>query len=195
MRKGLMVLGAALAAAGVYSCTAIPPAVPASSTNPMEVLQRSPRVYHVEYTAMVDSMETALATTYLAGGMRAERPFRRPADDAPEQGSTRDRALAEYWAARDLLETGADSAAVALLEKALETDPTFMMGHMYLGEVLLGQGRVEDAAVIFARILSHDSRNSRAIAGLARCYLKIGDGDKARSALIDAVIFDRAKRG
>ncbi|MCP1336550.1 thioredoxin [Futiania mangrovi] len=41
----------------------------------------------------------------------------------------------------------------------------------------------EQAAQLFARVLQHDQKNLRAIGGLARCYLKLGETDRAREML------------
>ena len=50
-------------------------------------------------------------------------------------------------------------------------------------EAALDAGDIEIAAQVFAQILQDDPANSRAIAGLAKCYLKSGDLDRAEQTL------------
>ena len=67
---------------------------------------------------------------------------------------------------------GATDAAEASLDEALG-----------LAEEMLAQGNLQEAAEIFAGILGEDQQNARALAGLAGCYLKSGDRDRAAKTL------------
>jgi putative thioredoxin len=64
-------------------------------------------------------------------------------------------------------DAGVDDAAAALeaADKALET------------------GDLQGAAELYAAVLQEDSQNINAISGLARCYLKTGDLDRAEQTL------------
>jgi putative thioredoxin len=51
------------------------------------------------------------------------------------------------------------------------------------GEELVEQGDLHGAAEVFASILQEDRDNAHALAGLAQCYLKSGDLDRARQTI------------
>lgn len=51
------------------------------------------------------------------------------------------------------------------------------------GEALLEEGDLQGAAEIFAAILQEDRENAAALAGLAQCYLKSGDLERARQTI------------
>ncbi len=59
-------------------------------------------------------------------------------------------------------------------------------------EEMLAQGAVVDAAQTFAAVLGEDANNARALAGLARAHLALGEIDKAEGLLTTApdTIFD-----
>ncbi len=67
---------------------------------------------------------------------------------------------------------GATDEAGASLEEALS-----------VAEEAIEAGDLQQAAEIFATILSEDRQNVRALVGLANCYLKSGDVDRARQTL------------
>ena len=50
------------------------------------------------------------------------------------------------------------------------------------GEAALEQGDVQGAAQMFAQLLQADPQNAKAVAGLARCHIAIGDIEKAKAA-------------
>lgn len=51
------------------------------------------------------------------------------------------------------------------------------------GETLLGEGDVQAAAELFASVLQVDKQNVQALAGLAQCYLKTGDLERAEQMI------------
>ena len=51
------------------------------------------------------------------------------------------------------------------------------------GEELLEQGDLQGAAEIFATVLQEDRTNAEALAGLASCYMKSGDAERAKQTL------------
>ncbi|MBO0903774.1 thioredoxin [Jiella sonneratiae] len=57
---------------------------------------------------------------------------------------------------------------------------------------LLSEGDVASAAQLFGAVLQHEPGHAGASAGLAECYLKSGDAERAR-ALIDQVPADKAE--
>lgn len=57
--------------------------------------------------------------------------------------------------------------------------------HIDAADALLAEGDVSGAADLYARILEADAENIRALAGLARCHVALGEIDKARG-LLDA---------
>src|SRR5690606_8502205 len=50
-------------------------------------------------------------------------------------------------------------------------------------EAALETGDLQTAAGTFAAVLQEDQQNAQALAGLARCYLKSGDADRAEQTL------------
>ncbi|MBX9845766.1 MAG: thioredoxin [Xanthobacteraceae bacterium] len=50
-------------------------------------------------------------------------------------------------------------------------------------EALLAEGDAQSAAQIYAQLIQEDDTNVGAVAGLARCYLAVGQLDKAKEAL------------
>jgi putative thioredoxin len=53
-------------------------------------------------------------------------------------------------------------------------------------EAALAEDDFGTAGALFAQVLNHDAENIRAMAGMARCYLKAGKPDKAREVLASA---------
>lgn len=51
------------------------------------------------------------------------------------------------------------------------------------GDALLEEGDLQGAAEIFAAVLGEDRENAQALAGLAQCYLKSGDLERARQTI------------
>lgn len=50
-------------------------------------------------------------------------------------------------------------------------------------DAALADGDVGNAGALYAQVLNHDPQNIRAMAGMARCYLKAGKPEKARELL------------
>src|SRR5690606_36443802 len=48
---------------------------------------------------------------------------------------------------------------------------------------ILAEGAAADAAQVYSAVLGEEQENTRAIAGLARCYLALDDVEKARATL------------
>lgn len=67
---------------------------------------------------------------------------------------------------------GATDAAEASLDDALN-----------VAEEMLQAGNLQEAAEIFAGVLGEDQQNVRALCGLASCYLKSGDRERAAQTL------------
>jgi tetratricopeptide (TPR) repeat protein len=166
-----------------------------ASLNPVEILDKSPRIYHIGFETIADSLETARAAAYLAGGLMGD--LERAAVDAgsAEHQPAASLAYIEYLKAKRRYEAGASGFAVKHLKKALEIDPEFRPAHLLSAEMLLDEHRVNEAASLFGRILSRDITDSDALVGLARCLMLMGRLDEAKQALVDAVIFDRVNLG
>jgi tetratricopeptide (TPR) repeat protein len=161
------------------------------SLNPIEVLEKSPRIYHIGFEPIADSMETARVTAYLTGTLAADFVI-----VAVDTGSVEDQSPAllarlEYVKAKRRYEAGATGFAVKHLRRALEIDPGYRPAHLLSAEMLLAEHRVKEAASVFSRIINQDVTDSDALVGLARCLMLMGRLDEAKMALVDAVIFDR----
>jgi tetratricopeptide (TPR) repeat protein len=162
-----------------------------ATANPIEILERSPRIYHIKFEPMVDSLETELMSTYMLGIPDIE-PGPAPANADPDRAeSDRDRARVEYLRAKRRFEGGAPGAAYRHISRTLELDPGYEPAYLLLGELLLVQYRVKEAKELFANIVTRDVTNSDALVGLARCFMLTGSIENARKALIDAIIFNR----
>jgi tetratricopeptide (TPR) repeat protein len=175
-------------AAVVLSCTPKLHPDKRFDLSPVEIIERSPRIYHIKFEAFSDSIDTVRAARYL------KHDWAEPADRGTTPGGTEsERRLAEieYWKARRRLAGGAGRAALQHVRKALEIDPGFKPSYVLLGKLLLAQGRVNEASDLFTKIVSWDVTNSDALVGLARCHMLRGQVDLARKALVDAIIFDR----
>lgn len=165
--------------------------------NPIEILNRSPRVYQIAFKAFADSIETTRASAYIAGSLEAAASpgemveaaladSSKIADLAPRQV-----AQVEYIKARRRFDVGADRAAGYHLKRAMAADPGYRPPYLLLGEMLLDRRAVDEACDVFSKVLERDSTDSDALVGLARCHAMSGRLSDARRALVDAVIFDR----
>jgi tetratricopeptide (TPR) repeat protein len=177
-------------AALMPSCVPRVAGPPADSLNPVEILERSPRTYHIRFEDIADKIETDRAALYLEGSLGAE--FATDLLDTTEIGEVtdKDRALVEYGKAVRRFHGGAGRASLMHTRKALELDPGYGPAYVLLGNLLLAQGRTEDALDLFSQVVRWDMTNSEALVGLARCYMFAGQLDSARHALVDAVIYD-----
>jgi tetratricopeptide (TPR) repeat protein len=168
---------------------------PEGSANPVEILDKSPRIYHIGFETIADSVETLHAAAYLAGGLVGDLEM--AALDAGTSGNQSDaaRVRTEYSKARRRYDAGASGVAVMHLRKAMEIDPEFRPAQLLSAEMFLDDHKVKEAATIYGRILNRDVTDSDALVGLARCLMLMGRLEEARRALIDAVIFDRVNLG
>jgi Tfp pilus assembly protein PilF len=78
-------------------------------------------------------------------------------------------------------------AAIPLLERASDRSPDCSAPRLRLAEVLLMQGRLEEAGRHFRRVLEAEPDNARAALGLARLAQRRGDLQKALGYLQQAV--------
>ncbi len=182
---------AALLTVLTVACSPRVTGIGGASLNPIEVLERSPRVYHIRFESFADSVETKRAVAYLDGGLGPELAVA-PLDTAGLGDlSDGDLARVEYYKAVKRFEGGAGRASLNHVRKSLELDPGYGPSYILLGKLLLAQGRTKEALDLFRQVLSWDPSNSGALVGLAQCYLFTGEPDSARQALIDAVIYNR----
>lgn len=181
----LSVLGLGLACSPRYVRDA------GQTANPIEILERSPRIYHIKFEPLADSLDIDLISTYMLGNL-ASHYEEIPADNVPGKAdSPRDEARAEYIKAKRRFQGGAVGPAFTHISRALELDPSYEPSYILLGDLLLAQYRVKEASELFTKIVSGDVTNSDALVGLAKCFMLTGNMDSARKALIDAVIFNR----
>ncbi len=79
-----------------------------------------------------------------------------------------------------------ESAIKSFIDRLLGDDPkSAALGDLIeSGDQLLDAGDLQGAAEAFAAVLQQDRSNGDALAGLAQCYLKSGDVDRARQTLV-----------
>ena len=159
--------------------------------NPVEVLEKSPRVYHIRFEGFADSLETRRAAAYMSDTFGTELEVVSVDTAGADSISDSDRAMIEYNKAVRRYEAGAGRASLTHTRRALELDPGHGPSYVLLGNLLLAQGRTGEALSLFRRIVAWDPTDSEALVGLARCYMYSGSLDSARMVLIDAVIYDR----
>ena len=66
------------------------------------------------------------------------------------------------------------------------TEPSPVDQALAAAEEAFEAGDIGGAGALFAQVLNHDEQNTKALAGMARCYLKAGKLDKARD-IVDQV--------
>ena len=77
-----------------------------------------------------------------------------------------------------------ESAIKAFVDRLVADDAELGLGEILkAGEQSLEQGDLQGAAEIFATILQEDRTNAEALAGLASCYMKSGDINRAAQTL------------
>ena len=168
----------------------VPPAFnPNISSNPIDVIERSPRIYHIEFRAIAESLSISLLTGYLERDL-VRAPRSAYGIGVEEFGDSV--AMNEYLVALRALDQGNFDDAIFHLRKTVDRNPEFEKPYILLADMLRDHGEIRSAMQLYLKVLSLDQTNSRALSGLARCMLMVGDIDKARSAFIDAVIFDRS---
>jgi tetratricopeptide (TPR) repeat protein len=192
LRLGLVLTGLA-----VFSCSPRLLDQSEATRNPIEILDKSPRIYQIAFKSFADSLETARASSYITGSLdvalfpdkRVEAALK---DSAAAEGlRPREVAEVEYIKARRRFDVGAFGVAAYHLKQAMAADHTYRPAYLLLGELLLERKAVEEASDLFCKVLEQDSTDSDAFIGLARCDILMGRLDDARRALVDAVIFDR----
>ena len=77
--------------------------------------------------------------------------------------------------------------ALPLREHVVKLAPTYVPGRLRLGDVLLKTNRAEDAARVYAEVLSRVPGEPYALLGLARCALVKNDWAKAKEHLEAAI--------
>ncbi len=168
----------------------VPPAFnPNLSSNPIDVIERSPRIYHIEFRAIAESLSISMLTDYLERDLiRAPRS----AYGLKFEDFCDSVAMNEYLLALRALDQGKFEDAISHLRKTVDRNPELGKPYILLADMLRDRGEIKSAMQLYLKVLSLDQTNSYALSGLARCMLMVGDIDRARSAFIDAVIFDRS---
>ena len=170
---------------------------PGQSVNPIDILDKSPRIYQIGFRAIADSIETARASAYLQrnldyAALPGPRVLAAVGDSVRARSlSPREAAQLDYYKARRRYDAGAEQAAAYHVKRAMAADATYRPPYLLLGEMLLGRGALEQAFDLYSKVLTWDSADSDALVGLARCHMRMGKIDDARRALVDAVIYDR----
>jgi tetratricopeptide (TPR) repeat protein/predicted regulator of Ras-like GTPase activity (Roadblock/LC7/MglB family) len=96
--------------------------------------------------------------------------------DELKRALTRDPASRQFLALADeLRRQGQVEEAIEVLKRGLEQSPAAVAGHVALGRLLQGQGRLDEASVAFQDALNLDPQNLVAIRQLADLHLSRGD--------------------
>lgn len=179
--------------AGVYLILAllqgcVPPAFdPNLSSNPIDVIERSPRIYHIGFEAIAESLNISLVSDYLERDLLADPRSVYGIEDTADSA-----AMGEYLAALASLDQGDFDDASLHLKNAIDHSPQFERPYILLANLLRERGEIKSAMQLYFKVLSFDKTSSKALSGLARCMLVVGDIESARKAFVDAVIFDRS---
>jgi len=163
-----------------------------STANPIEIIDRSPRVYHIGFESIADSIATVRLARYLERGFLNEYSTTAIRNYAAIGDSARLDAIGEFLEALKEIRGGSRKEAGRHLKRAVELDPTFKPSYLLLARMLLRQGRLKEAFRIYMDIVTVDPTDSQALLGLGKCMMMLGDIENARKALVDAVIFDRS---
>jgi tetratricopeptide (TPR) repeat protein len=158
--------------------------------NPVEIIEKSPRVYSIVFEDFADSVETDRALEYLKWDYRSSGRADVDTNNL-HGGGPRETAALEYNRAARLYDAGHKRKALGHVRQAMDADPTYRPPYILLGNLLLLQGRLDDARSLFTRVITWDVTDSEALLGLARCYMYTGEIELAKKALVDAVIFNR----
>ncbi len=157
--------------------------------NPVEIIDESPRVYHIKFEDFADSLETVRVINYMAGTV--PHGLYIPEDLGGAEVSPRDSALIEYRKAQKRLDAGAGQAGLMHIRRAIELDPGFLPSYVVLARILLADGQILRAKDLLDQVIARMPKNSEALMELARCHMYLGQFEEARAALIDAVIYER----
>ena len=158
--------------------------------NPLEIIEKSPRIYHIMFEEFADSIETTRAAAFLTWDYRSMGLA--GVDTNRLRGSEgRDLAMLEYGRATHFYDARERRPALEHVKKSIDADPAYRPPYILLGNLLILQGRLDEARDLFTKVITWDVTDSEALLGLARCYMYTGKADLARKALVDAVIFNR----
>ncbi len=189
---GRLLVGAFLVSL-LLAAGACAPVIPSGSYhagNPVEIIENSPRVYHIVFEDFADSIVTDRAAAYLRWDYRSSG-LAGVDTNRLHGGDERELAVLEYSRAAHSYDAGAKRQALGHVRQAMDADPTYRPPYILLGNLLILQGRLDDAKSLFTRVITWDVTDSEALLGLARCYMYAGEMDQAKKALVDAVIFNR----
>jgi tetratricopeptide (TPR) repeat protein len=158
--------------------------------NPVEIIENSPRIYHIVFEDFADSIQTDRAAAYLSWD------YGNPAGAGVDTsrlrgGGPRETAALEYTRAVHSYDDGFIRKALGHVRLAMDADPTYRPPYILLGNLLILQGRMDDARTLFTRVIAWDVTDSDALLGLGRCFMYTGEIEQAKKALVDAVIFNR----
>ncbi len=96
-----------------------------------------------------------------------------------------------YWAyATVLTRVGSYDEALAELETAIRTNPTFLPPYFEMAFLLLSLDRNQEAIDLYDRILGMQPRNARALLRQCEAYRKVGEFQRALGLCQDAVASD-----
>lgn len=77
-----------------------------------------------------------------------------------------------------------ESAIKAFVNRLIAEDATDALGEVLAtGDDLLEQGDLQGAVEVYAAVLQEDNGNADALAGLAQCYIKSGDLERAKQTI------------
>jgi tetratricopeptide (TPR) repeat protein len=86
------------------------------------------------------------------------------------------------------------ATARTLLERALALDPEDVHTLVALGDLLVEEGRTEDAARCLDHAVAREPENASALAARAAAWLRSGDAEKAREMVLSALRIDATNR-
>jgi len=159
------------------------------SRNPIDIIDESPRVYHIKFENFADSLETMRIRNYMQGTL----PYALYMEEAETgaQYSRADSAVIEYNKAVKRFEAGAGQAALKHVRRAITLNPAFLPSYVVLARIFLADGQVLRAKDLLEQVVERNPDNSEALIELARCHMYMGQFDAAEKALVDAVIYER----
>lgn len=158
-------------------------------TNPVEIIEGSPRVYHIVFEDFADSLETVRVRNYMSGTI--PYGFHLEEELAGREYTRADSAIMEYRKAVKRLEAGAGQAGLKHIQKAIDLNPSFLPSYVVLARIFIADGQILRAKDLLDQVIARNATNSEALIELARCHMYMGQFDAARGALVDAVIFER----
>jgi tetratricopeptide (TPR) repeat protein len=188
-RRPAAVLAASFAMLSILACSPALVNKHDLNRNPVEIIEESPRVYHIKFEDFADSLETVRVINYMAG--TAPRGLYIPEDVGDAEISRSDSALIEYRKALKRFDAGAGQAGLIHIRRAIELDPGFLPSYVVLARAFMAEGQILRAKDLLDQIVARNPTNSEALIELARCHMYMGQFEDARATLIDAVIYER----